>query len=407
MVLWHLLWVNGYDVLIAHVNYQLRGEDSNADEKLVSETAKARNQNIYIKNIDTKKEIECSGLGTQEFARKIRYDFFEALCTEHKADFVITAHHANDNLETLLMRLGRGTGLKGLLGIPQRNKNILRPLLQYTSEEISEYAKQNKIEWREDISNVSNDYLRNELRNAVIPTWQKAQPDILKNMQANITRWQSISAIYQLQLSKLKTKCFFEQAKGEYRISISGLKKTGHAELLLFEILSDFDATPKQAQEAYKIIEANHGATLALPKHNVIKVQQDLMITKTFDSSVVIIEKQSENVFFELGKITQDQKASIICTSSDDAYLNFTNLVYPLTLRTTKPGDYFYPLGLGKKKKISKFLIDKKIPLHKKKNVWVLCSGPHIVWVVGHRIDERFKAIEGQPIVKFSLVPNA
>jgi tRNA(Ile)-lysidine synthase len=154
------------------------------------------------------------------------------------------------------------------------------------------------------------------------------------------------------------------------------------------------------------MIEANHGATLALPQHNVIKVQQDLMITKTFESSVVLIEKQSAEVFFELGKITQDQKASIIGTSSDDAYLNFSHLIYPLTLRTTKPGDYFYPLGLGKKKKISKFLIDKKIPLHKKKDVWVLCSGPHIIWVVGHRIDTRFKAEEGHPMVKFSLIPN-
>jgi tRNA(Ile)-lysidine synthase len=406
MVLWHLLWQHGYDVCIAHVNYNLRGEDSLLDEQLVAETAKSRQQQLFIKSVNTKEAMQGSGQGLQEFARHQRYKFFEDICHEQKIDFIVTAHHADDNIETILMRLGRGTGIQGLLGIAVKNEKILRPLLHYTAEEITNYAQEHKITWREDVSNASNDYLRNEIRNLVIPAWRHAQPDFIKNMQANIARWQDVAAVYHVQLAKLKRQCFFEEANNTYRISISGLKKTGFAELLLFEILSGFEASAKQAQEAIKLLEAEHGAILELPRHNIIKVQQDLMITPLHTASVCIIEKDTKHIAFQLGKIIQEADAKTISASSDEACLCMSKLNYPLTLRTIKAGDYFYPLGLGKKKKLSKFLIDKKIPLHKKQNVWVLCSGPHIVWVVGHRIDERFKAQEAEAMIKLILVPH-
>jgi tRNA(Ile)-lysidine synthase len=396
MVLWHVLHTLEYKIIVAHCNYQLRQNDSDADEALVLGTGTQRNTTTCTTKFDTKAQMQAMGTGLQETARNLRYTYFAKLQALHHCDYIVTAHHANDNIETVLMRIGRGTGLKGLCGIPEKNATVIRPLLPFTRLQLEEYATLHDIVWRQDLSNLSNDYLRNALRNKLIPLWKQEQEQLITQMVANISRWQSTYQLYQTQVEKIKKRIFFTDADGNHRIAIRGLIASSHQDLLLHEILSDFGASTGQIMEVSKLIDAHSGSTINLPKYRVIKHGAFLYITTSnpINSALHIIHDSDKCTQFELGSLHLDVGHFKINTSIDTAYLDAQKLAFPLQLRVQKAGDYFYPLGLGKKKKIARFMIDRKIPLHKKQQVWILESAGKIVWIVGLQLDDRFKVTD-------------
>ncbi|MFM2385264.1 MAG: hypothetical protein RL660_21 [Bacteroidota bacterium] len=401
MVLLYAMHKLKYKIAVAHCNYNLRGEHSQLDQALVENYCKANAIPFYVKQFDTKQKMQDLGASLQDTARQLRYAFFEELMQQHQYQWLCTAHHANDNVETILMRLGRGTGLSGLQGIPAKNKQIRRPLLAFTKQHLEAYAHENNVVWRLDESNLSNNYLRNAVRNELIPQWEKLQPDFMSNMIDNIGRWQAAHALYKQGADKLRSKFVRIDADGDAHILVKQLGHP-HAEVVMFEILQDYNASPGQVSEVLKLQKSNVGASVDLPLHKVLRHGTEIIITKNIaaDASIHYLHSPGDMVQFELGRLhcetfsSTDKKPSDSKSDSNIEMLDAAKLEWPLCLRVKREGDYFYPLGMRKKKKISRFLIDKKIPLHKKQHVWLLTSGNKIVWVVGHRIDDRFKIQE-------------
>jgi tRNA(Ile)-lysidine synthase len=394
MVLWHVMQQAGYNIAIAHCNYQLRGADSDADEALVVATANAYNNTLYKIKFDTNNEIASRKKSLQEVARDLRYHFFNTIVAANNINYIITAHHANDNIETILQHVARGTGLDGLMGIPKINGNVLRPLLPYAKQEIMAYATANTINFREDSSNSKNDYNRNALRNAVIPMWENYAPQLVHNMQANIERWQGVNAIYKKTVAKEILK-ICETRNGDIYVAINYLTKIGNISTWLFEICRQYNFTSGQIPAIEKLLTAHTGSSIASATHTIFKQQYFLVVTKinTADASIIVIHETDEVVILKNGKLDIEQKVQPKFDNSNNniAYLNAAKITWPLILRQWLPGDYFYPLGLGKKKKIARFLIDNKVPQHQKNEVLVLVSDNKILWVMGYRIDDRFK----------------
>jgi tRNA(Ile)-lysidine synthase len=394
MVLWHIMQQAGYNIAIVHCNYQLRNADSDADEALVTATANEYGNALYKIKFDTKNEIAIRKKSLQEVARDLRYEFFNSIATNNNINFILTAHHANDNVETILQHIARGTGLDGLMGIPAKNINILRPLLPFTKQAILAYANSNSLQFREDSSNAKNDYSRNILRNEVIPIWENYTPQLVHNMQANIVRWQGVNAIYKKTVEKEIAK-ICENRNGDIYIAINYLNKLGNVLTWLFEICKKYNFSSAQIIEVEKLLLAHTGSCITSASHKIFKQQHFLVVTKinTAETNIVVINENDNMVILKNStlQIIKNSMPKFDNSDNDIAYLNADKITWPLILRPWQPGDYFYPLGLGKQKKIARFLIDSKVPQHKKNEVYVLVSNNKIIWTIGHRIDDRFK----------------
>jgi tRNA(Ile)-lysidine synthase len=394
MVLLHLLLQCKIVIEVAHVNYQLRGKDSDLDAKLVEVFCEENQIVMHKKVVDTKLYLEENKVGLQEGARNIRYLFFNEILEQRNRMKIITAHHANDNIETVLMHIARGTGLKGLTGIQPEGSLLVRPLLSFTKTEIVDYAIKNNITYREDASNATNDYTRNAIRNILIPEWQKIQPNFENNMLQNISIWNGANEIYESHVKKVLSKLWVIE-NGNCCIPIRLLLKQGNVAIWLYEILKHFSFNASQIVEAQKLLCAENGKFI---KNKIWRIYRDrnfLVITKitSISESLIIIEDANKEIEFGFSKLSFEQvdKPENLQTTANVCLVNIEAIRFPLLLRHARVGDYFFPLGMPKKKKISKFLIDLKLSQTQKESVWVLESEKKIIWVVGQRMDERFK----------------
>jgi len=416
-----------YDFEIAHCNFQLRGEESERDEKFVKQLAEKYKVEIKIKKFDTEKFAEENKMSIQEAARVLRYEWFGELVDSSEfgvrshelptpdfrlRTFLLTAHHANDNAETVLMNFCRGTGLHGLTGIPVSYGNIRRPLLCFTKDEIVRFAKENKLEFVEDSSNLSSKYTRNLFRNEIILAISNVYPQVNENLNDNINRFKEIEKLYKLAVNDIKKKLVKEKGS-EWHIPIKQLMGYNNR-ALIYEIIADFGFTEKQIDEVIKLSESDSGKYLDSPAFNyrIIKHRHWFIISpiNSAESRMIIIEEKDKNVLFEEGVIeieglqTSNPKLQ---TSNNIACLDSKDLNFPLILRKWKTGDYFYPLGMKKKKKLSRFFIDQKLSKTEKEKAWVIEMDKKIIWVVGKRIDERFKVTEKtKTVLKISYGPN-
>ena len=406
VVLCELCKQAGYDFAIAHCNFQLRGEESERDEKFVKGQGEKYKVEVKVKKFDTQKYAEENKLSIQEAARVLRYDWFEEvvrsqesgapLTTHHSplATHLLTAHHADDNAETILMNFCRGTGLHGLTGIPVSYGHIKRPMLCFTREEILQFAKENKLEFVEDSSNLSSKYTRNLFRNEIIPVISRVYPQVKENLADNIERFKEIERLYKLSVASLKKKLVKEKGN-EWHIPIKQLLGYNNR-ALIYEIISEFGFGEKQIDEVLKLAESESGRYLDSPAfiYRLIKHRHWFIISpvQSAASGIIIIEQKDKTVGFEKGILhiaeTNNQQPT---NSNLTACLDSKEISYPLILRKWKQGDYFYPLGMKKKKKLSRFFIDSKLSKPAKEKIWVIESNKKIIWVVGHRIDERFK----------------
>lgn len=387
---------SGYQFSIAHVNFQLRAE-AVFEEEFVRKLAEGYNCQFHTIRFDTEKYALDHRLSVQEAARELRYRWFSELASSYhqRHPFVVTAHHANDDAETLLINFFRGSGIHGLSGIPQKQGNIIRPLLEFKRKELQQFAENNGLEWMEDQSNLSNKYTRNFYRLDVIPLLEVRTPDVIDILKNNIARFRDVDSLYNEIISEKKKKLCKTVGK-ETHIPILLLQKTTAAKTVLWEIIKEYGYSPDQVNEVWKLFGSDTGRYVASENFRIFRNRKFLVIAPkdSIDASTILIPEKTKNIIFPAGKL-QFRISKLtgfkIGESKNVAWIDADEAAFPMILRKWKTGDYFYPLGMPKKKKLSRFFVDQKLSLTEKEKVWVLESDKKIIWVIGLRIDDRVK----------------
>ncbi len=417
IVMTDLFYKSGFDFTIAHCNFQLRGDESNGDETFVKSIASKYNKEIFVKRFETNHYTEKTKISIQEAARELRYEWFaeiviSKLPTANYQQFIVTAHHADDNIETLLLFFFRGTGLHGLTGIKSidKKRKIIHSLLFATREEITKYAIENNLSWVEDSSNTSNKYTRNFFRNNLIPEITKHFVNVKDNLTQNIKRFNEANELYQQAISSHKKKLL--QLKGsEIHIPLLKLLKAKPLNTIIWEIIKDFNFNSNQVDEIKKLFNAENSSYFSSSSHRIIKNRNWLIITpnKTNEADLILIEESNNQINFENGIIKLEKLSAVnyqLSNVNSIAQLDAKHIEFPLLLRKWKQGDYFYPLGMRKKKKLSRFFIDQKLSATDKENTWLIESNRKIIWIINHRIDDRYKISAGSTIM-LKIIYNA
>ena len=394
MVLLHIFERTGFKYGIVHCNFQLRGEDSDGDEKFVRQQVLIHGVPSFFQRFETEEHARINGISIEMAARELRYEYFEKIRVENGFDYIATAHHQDDLIETFFLNLSRKTGIKGLTGIKEKAGKIIRPLLFAGRREIEKYATENFIEYRNDSTNDEVVYQRNFLRHKILPLFSELNPSFLKNILASIENLKEAEKVYDYFIS-CETEKVISQSDGELVINIEALKNTTFPMLVLLETLKDYNFNSTVVEEIFRGLESASGKQFYSKTHRLVKDRGQLFVTplNTDDDRIYYLEKDDIELFapFDLSIEKQSAKGFKINKESTVACLDLDKLDFPLLLRKWQQGDYFQPLGMTGFKKLSDFFIDEKIPLHEKENTWLLCSGKKIVWIVGHRIDDRFK----------------
>ncbi|RDI56148.1 tRNA lysidine(34) synthetase TilS [Flavobacterium glaciei] len=391
MVMLHLFQQLDYKIGIAHCNFQLRGMESFEDQNFVQDYAAANGIPVFITQFDTKAFAEDYKVSTQVAARELRYNWFYELLETEKFDYILTAHHADDNLETFLINLGRGTGLEGLLGIPEQNEKVVRPLLAFSQEEMEVYAKLNNIQWREDSSNASDKYLRNKIRHHLVPMLKELNPNFLSSFHKTQTYLQEA----QVMVEDASIMIYQQVARQEEDIiyfDLQQLRKLPNYKSYLYQWLNEFEFSAWD--DIYDLVESQSGKYIYSAEYRLLKDRDSLIL-----SPINFVDEREEYFINENQKevniplnITFCKVADISNVSNKAIFVDADKLKYPLVLRHWNEGDSFQPFGMnGKSKKVSKLFKDEKLSLIEKENTWLLCSNEDIVWIIGLRQDDRFR----------------
>ena len=391
MVMVHLFHKLPFEIAIAHCNFQLRGLESFEDQKFIQDYAEANEIQMFLTQFDTEAFANDYKLSAQVAARELRYNWFYELLETESYDYILTAHQADDNLETFLINLVRGTGLDGFTGIPSQNGKVIRPLLIFSRSEIEQYAKENTIEWREDSSNATDKYLRNNIRHNLVPILKDLNPDFLSSFQKTQNYLQESKAmvddasflVYQEVAKEKGTEIYFD---------INQLKKLPNYKSYLYHWFNGFGFLAWS--DIYDLIDGQSGKQVFSEEFRLLKNRDFLIlspINEEDDNGVYFIHKNQKEINIPL-KLSFSKESVISLLQNTTIFVDEDKLWYPLVLRRWKDGDVFQPFGMdGKSKKVSKFFKDEKLSLIEKEKTWLLCSDNEIVWIVGLRQDERFK----------------
>lgn len=409
VVLAHIAKEAGQQFSIAHCNFRLRGEESERDEAFVRELAGTLEVPLYIRHFDTKQYAEAQKVSIQVAARDLRYNWFRAILdgkaaadlqegipeTEAPYQYLLTAHHQGDNIETVFMNFCKGTGIAGLKGILPRQERIIRPLLFASREDILTYARLHQLAWVEDSSNDETKYTRNYFRKVILPSVEKIYPQVRGNISANIERIREAAELYDQAVALAKKK-MVEIHGTEVRVPVLKLAKSSPRRTLIYEIIKEYGFTAHQAEEVEKLLTSETGRYISSATHRILRNRAWLVISPLEiikDQVVVVNRGENEVLFSESRLLLKWLEGENVKFASDNniAVLDAKEIQFPLILRKWKEGDYFYPLGLRKKKKLARFFIDQKLSKNEKEKVWVVESHKKIVWVIGYRIDDRFK----------------
>jgi tRNA(Ile)-lysidine synthase len=404
VVLTHLCYKLELNLSLAHCNFNLRGKESDADEDFVLQLAEDLDLEVFIESFDTEKYAQDNNRSIQMAARELRYTWFEELAEQLKFDYILTAHHADDNLETFLINFTRGTGLEGLTGIPEVNGKFARPLLPFSSDDIEKYAKENHVKWRDDSSNNSVKYLRNKLRLEVIPILKEINPSLIESFQNTLNNLKGTSEIVSDSVDAFLNKTIDSIDKNIVKFKISEFKKLNNPKPYLHETLKEFGFT--QWEDILNLLDAETGKQVFSSTHRLIKNREHLLLSKiqlNNDEEILILEEENE-VKAPFGVLFFDEADAVSEKQLNTIYVDKDLLTFPLDVRKKQEGDLFYPLGMSGKKKLSKYFKDEKMSLLDKENTWLLCSGKEIVWVINWRADNRFRVTENtKHILKISL----
>lgn len=409
VVLCHLLKEYGAHFAIAHCNFGLRGKESDGDELFVEELAEELEVNIHLKNFDTQNLVKDAGISIQMAARMLRYEWFAELAAKKEYSYIVTAHHQNDLAETILLNLVRGTGIAGLHGIRPKNGNIIRPLLFAGKEEIQEYAKEKKLNWREDSSNGSTKYQRNFLRLEVIPLLKKLNPNFENTLQQSVEKIAAAETVFQNYIEGCRYD-FLSIKEDHEALEFAFLAEESEPLIILYELLRSYGFNYTQAAEILESLNAEVGKKFISASHLLVRDRVAFIITPitqdTQGDEGLWIEENCETAFFPWNGLSLSASVMTGFEKKDAAsiaYLDYEKLTFPLYARPWQAGDSFQPFGMKGKKKISDFLNDLKVPVNLKKNITVLLSGNEIVWVAGMRIDDQYKAAENKKTLRLAL----
>ncbi|GGD71845.1 tRNA(Ile)-lysidine synthase [Emticicia aquatilis] len=395
---------------VAHCNFQLRGRDSDEDQLFVENLCKENNVVFHTKTFDTKAYAKKNKISIEMAARTLRYEWFESLRKELNFDYIATAHHLNDSIETVLLNLTKGTGISGLKGISAKKGHIIRPMLFASRQEIDAYVAKKKLSWREDSSNASNDYQRNLIRNQVVPLLKKINPNLDETFARNLERFQSLEADFRKNLSHFKATVMREE-NGVFFLKIANIRYWQSANYYLEELLKEFGFNYFQSKEIFNSLDGLSGKVFHAENFTLLKDREELVITAPQqwlppqplpDKEGLCLQINNDSLNTEQSFEFLDKKLRFTVLNIEEIdskfernntilFADFDKIMFPITFRTWQEGDWFIPLGMKGKKKISDFLIDKKISLNLKKNIFLLTSQDAVIWVAGQRADDRFK----------------
>ncbi|WP_136481344.1 tRNA lysidine(34) synthetase TilS [Cognatitamlana onchidii] len=405
VVLTHLCHGIGLNIALAHCNFNLRGNESDADEDFVRRLAEQFNLEVFVQRFNTDEYAKTNKRSTQMAARELRYNWFEELSNKLGYEYILTAHHADDNLETFLINFTRGTGIEGLTGIPEVNGRFVRPLLSFSSEKILTHAKQEGIKWREDSSNKSVKYLRNKLRHEVVPILKDINPELLQSFQSTMSHLNDSASIINDQMDTFLKQAMVYEKDSEIRFKISVFKKLKHPKAYLFEALKAYGFTAWN--DILRLLDAQPGKQVLSNTHRLIKDREYLLLSPKLPElkGPITILEQSPEVNTPFGLLRFEVVNEVNNDLKHTIYVDKHSLKYPLKLRKRKTGDVFYPYGMLGKKKLSKYFKDEKLSLLDKEQTWLLCNADdEIIWVVGKRADNRFRVTNAtQEVLKITL----
>lgn len=439
VVLCELLSRAGFDFVIAHCNFRLRGEESDRDERFVIQVAEKYGKKVFVKAFETSVYAAEQKLSIQVAARQLRYDWFREVLEDWGGGIVLTAHHLDDNIETLLMNFFKGTGIAGLRGMLPRQGVVVRPLLFTGRGALQQFALEAGLTWVEDSSNESDKYTRNYFRHRIIPGIQEVFPNALQNLAENTSRFREIELIYRRAVDQ-QLKKLLEHRGNEVFIPVLKLKLSVPLSTLVYEMITPFGFSAQQTSSVIALLDSGSGKYVVSSTHRILRNRDWLIISplKTMEAANILIEAGDTSVVYEQGQLALRQLSSAevpaevsgsspvrSATGSKEgpatapkqvpaatpkqvsaaspkrvssagpgnpvAWLDAADIQFPLLLRKWQAGDYFYPLGMRKKKKLARFFIDSKLSIADKEKIWVLEMNKKIVWVIGLRIDDRFR----------------
>ena len=412
VVLTHLLFQLKFNISLAHCNFRLRGKEASLDEKFVEKLALELKSKFFVKSFETKAYAENNNISIQMAARELRYTWFEDLLKKESFDYLITGHHLDDNLETFLINFSRGTGLDGLTGIPTVNNNIIRPLLPFNRIEIENYANNNKILWREDLSNTETRYLRNKLRHDIIPLSKELNPNFMDSFTKTVENLKASKQIVSDRITAIKNQIIIEE-NGILKFNIAKLRSLNNTQSYLFELLKIYGFTAWN--DIMSLLSAQSGKQVYSKTHRIIKDRDFLLLSKISKNELdkeFKINKFDDKLGIhrfeiEIKNISKQyfENKNIVSKNRQIVYIDKSLLKFPLKVRKWQNGDYFYPLGMEGKKKLSKYFKEIKLSLFEKENIWLICSEDKIVWVINYRLDNRFKITDiTQNILKIKVL---
>ncbi|MFY7672039.1 tRNA lysidine(34) synthetase TilS [Tenacibaculum sp. MEBiC06402] len=391
VVLVHLLHSLDYKIALAHCNFKLRGKESDLDAELVVNLGNELNCETFVQTFNTADYAEENKVSIQVAARELRYKWFSDIVNENDIDYIATAHHADDNLETFLINLSRGTGLDGLTGIPEKNGKIIRPLLPFTKSDIIEYAQSNSLKWREDQTNSETKYVRNKVRHHIIPSLKELNPSLLDNFSKTVNFLKQSRVIIDEKIEEVLEE--IQTKEGDIlKFNIEKMLKLKNQKAFLFEVFKRYNFT--EWDNVFELIKAQSGKIIYSKSHVLLKDRDYLLLKelKKEDDNIskFYIEEDVEEINnpIKLSIKNTDKKRTV---SKNYVLVNKNLVTFPIILRKWEEGDFFYPTGMTGKKKVSKFFKDEKFSKFKKDKTWLLCNANNdIIWIVGTRQDRRF-----------------
>ena len=398
MLMLHLFVQNGFSVAVAHCNFGLRGSESDGDELFVSNYCDKHNLAFFVKHFSTQEYARENGISIEMAARDLRYSWFDELLVKHGLYLLATAHHQDDVIETFLINLSRGSGIKGLSGIQPRSGQVIRPMLFISRTEILDYCTKMKIEFRTDLSNQDTVYKRNLIRHKILPLLEQVNPAFRKNALKTIGNLHETGQLFQQRMNEIRSFVYSEDDQG-VMIHIEKLLACSPLRTVLFELIREFGFQIEQVDDIIDSLTKESGRKFISDEYRMVKDREYLLISPYLSkpNKVYYIEEESNgikfpvNLSFEKLERTAGFRFSIHPNVAD---LDMDQLVFPLILRHWQEGEYFQPLGMTGLKKLSDFFIDEKYSIPEKENAWILASGNQLVWIVGKRLDDRFKITE-------------
>ena len=403
MLMLHLFVQTGFPVAVAHCNFKLRGSESDADEQFVADYCDRHNLTFHSRTFETSEYASTEGISFEMAARELRYNWFEQLLQCHGYDFLATAHHQDDVIETFLINLSRGSGIRGLSGIQPKSGKIIRPMLFTNRVEIQDYCTRFKIDYRTDSSNEDTVYKRNLIRHEIVPMLEQVNSAFRKNALKTIGTLNETGMLFQQRMSEIKASVYSDDEFGAM-VHIEKLMNFSPLKTILFELIREFGFQPEQIDDIIDSLTKESGRKFYSEDYRLIKDRDYLLIVPnpTGQEKLFYIEEDNLKLSFPIHLVFEKMERAAdfrYSTNPNVVDLDWDNLTFPLILRHWQEGEYFQPLGMTGLKKISDFFIDEKYSIPEKENAWILASGNRPVWIVGKRLDDRVKITSKTKII--------